>query len=188
MSFDYLNKGKSVGYLIVSILTLVSSLVVFTILLYQRQASRIVNASSYSSEQVVVKVNEERIKYGLKPLFTNSELNSAAQMKVDDMINKSYFSHVSPVDGVKWSDFIKNSGYIYLEAGENLATGYETVDDMVLAWMKSPTHKENILSSGYHETGVAYSSYKDDGVQVIVVAQVFGRQVNGESDIISVYY
>ena len=138
----------------ISALACLLSSLVFSYLLFQSsQSKNLALASSYNSDQVIVAVNKERIKKSLKPLLVNSILNKAAENKAKDMVGKSYFSHISP-SGKKWSAFIRDVGYNYAEAGENLANGYDTVGEMVAAWMNSPTHRENILNSQVIETGV----------------------------------
>jgi uncharacterized protein YkwD len=133
----------------------------------------------YSADQVLLEVNKKRTEIGLKPLILNKHLIEASKAKAGSMKETNYFSHVDPYTGKKWSDFIKESGYEYLEAGENLANGFGTVKDMVEAWMKSPSHKENILNKNVSETGVGVISGKLNGFSTVFVVQVFGEQ---ESD------
>lgn len=133
-------------------------------------------ANSYTAQQVIVAVNEQRKAFNLKPLIVNSMLMNGAQAKANDMTKGSYFSHVSPIDGKKWSAFVRESGYEYIEAGENLANGFDSVDAMVQAWMDSPTHRENILNPGFEETGLGISFGKLEGYPTIFVAQNFGTQ------------
>jgi len=99
----------------------------------------------------------------------------ASRNKVEDMTANGYFAHISPVDGKKWSTFIRNSGYNYIEAGENLANGFDNTPDLVNAWMNSPTHRDNILNPNVDETGLAVKSGYLDGFPTIFVAQSFGK-------------
>ena len=158
-------------------LACILALTVFSLLLFQSsQSTKLAKASGYSSDQIVVAVNQERIKNNLQPLLTNAQLNTAAAAKVKDMAGKNYFSHISPVDGRKWSSFIKESGYVYVEAGENLANGYDSVESMVKAWMNSPTHRDNILNSNFVETGMGMEYGTLNDYPTIFVAQAFGKR------------
>lgn len=153
------------------------ALSVFSFLLFQSsQTTKIAKAEGYSANQIIVAVNQERIKNNLSPLIINNQLMTAARGKAKDMADKSYFSHVSPIDGKKWSGFIKESGYAYQEAGENLANGYDNVESMVSAWMNSPTHRDNILNSNFVETGLAIEYGTLNEFPTIFVAQTFGRK------------
>jgi uncharacterized protein YkwD len=140
--------------------------------------SRFVSATERSSlkEQIVLATNNERINAGLAPLKDNNLLSTAAQKKAEDMVSAQYFSHIRPTDSYKWSDFIDEQKYDYRFAGENLAKGYTSVDMMVKAWMNSPSHKENILSADFAETGVGFAFKPSDAGDVLYVAQMFGTQ------------
>lgn len=175
--------------LMASVAAFILSALVFVSFITQNIASKeeSAKASNYEPDQIVVRVNKERVDKGLPPLVVNEKLQLAAQNKVSDMAKNNYFSHISPVDGTKWSDFIKQTEYKYLEAGENLANGYNNVEEMVQAWMNSPTHRENILSTGYFETGVAYERGVLNGRTTIFVAQVFGRQTTQPTETIKLY-
>ncbi|KMJ58716.1 hypothetical protein AB685_11015 [Bacillus sp. LL01] len=107
-------------------------------------------------EQVATLVNQERAKHGLKPLKLNWELSRVARYKSQDMIDKRYFSHTSPTYGSPF-DMIRNFGISYRTAGENIAAGQKTPQEVMNAWMNSEGHRKNILSSQYTEIGVGYA-------------------------------
>jgi uncharacterized protein YkwD len=110
-----------------------------------------------------------------KPVYSVDEvifgINQERQKK---MLKYQYFSHVNPKTEKKWSSFIKETNYQYLEIGENLATGFSNVDTMVESWMNSPSHRENILSDSFTETGLSVNVIQKPNSQEIVVAQNFG--------------
>lgn len=109
-----------------------------------------------AEEQVAALVNQERSKYGLKPLKLNWELSRVARYKSQDMIDKNYFSHTSPTYGSPFT-MMKNFGISYRAAGENIAAGQKTPQEVMNAWMNSEGHRKNILSSQYTEIGVGYA-------------------------------
>jgi len=47
-------------------------------------------------------VNEERVKAGLKPLARNVQLDKSAELKLNDMLEKQYWSHYSPDGKHSW--------------------------------------------------------------------------------------
>ena len=143
---------------------------------FKQNPSKTAFAGNYTADDVIKAVNDERLKKNLPALQTNPMLMEAARNKVDDMILNNYFAHISPVDGKKWSSFIRDSGYDYIEAGENLANGFDNVPDLVTAWMNSPTHRDNILNPDVDETGLAVKSGFLDGYPTIFVAQNFGKR------------
>ncbi len=129
--------------------------------------------SNITVEKVVQGTNEERMKQGLKPVVINQKLSAAALSKAQDMLDNQYWSHTSP-DGTEPWDFIKNSDYTYKVAGENLARDFHTTNEMVRAWMASPTHKANILNEKYEEIGIAVIDGKLEGFETTLVVQMFG--------------
>jgi len=177
MSLINRNKKNQSWIFYVSAIGCLISIFTFVAIMFQSgNQPKVASADEYNSAQIIAEVNKKRIENGAIPLRENPQLSKAAQDKVQDMTKNSYFSHISPVDGAKWSDFIKNSGYKYDEAGENLANGFNTVPEMVVAWMESPSHKENMLSQSVEETGVGISRGRLNGYPTIFVAQVFGRK------------
>lgn len=121
-------------------------------------------ASSYAS-QVVTLVNQERAKAGLKPLTTRADLANMAMAKAKDMKNNNYFDHNSPTYGSPF-DMMKSWGISYRTAGENIAMGQRTPQEVMTAWMNSPGHKANILNASFTTIGVAY--YQGEWVQEFI--------------------
>jgi uncharacterized protein YkwD len=169
--------NKSFLVVVLSCIACVISVSVFlSILSYSNTIRGLSSFEIFTIEQLNIAVNKRRIEKKLKPLKLNTSLLSAAKSKATDMSSKQYFSHISPVDGTKWSDFINKSGYDYQQAGENLAHGFDDVAEMVQAWMDSPSHRENILNPEVDETGFGYQYGKLNGVSTYYVVQVFGKQ------------
>jgi uncharacterized protein YkwD len=163
--------------LLISTLSFVLSLGVFLFFLSSNGAQAeagVVN--TYTADQVIVEVNNRRTQEGLPELVLNTKLTKAAGQKADHMVEYSYFSHIHPETGKKWSDFIKESDYTYSVAGENLANGFYTVSEMVDAWVASPTHRENIVNKNVSETGVGIRKGQLNGNPTIYVVQVFGKE------------
>jgi uncharacterized protein YkwD len=102
---------------------------------------------------VVCLINGERLKYGLPPLSTDSELNSVAQNWTSTMISTAQFTH-----GTNFAGRVSASGYDWQAAGENIAAGYPTPASAVSAWMASSDHCENILNPTFRNVGTAVSN------------------------------
>lgn len=124
----------------------------------QQEAPKAAPAASDVSayEQKVVELtNQERAKNGLKPLTLDAELSKVAREKSRDMQTKGYFSHTSPTYGSPF-DMMKKFGITYNAAGENIAMGQKTPEEVVKAWMNSEGHRKNILNSSFTHIGVGY--------------------------------
>jgi|GEM_PF-6717878 len=130
-------------------------------------------ASEITSENVIKYVNEARAKEGLAELQISEKLTAVATAKVNDMVAEHYFAHTSPKGLTPWHWF-ELKGYDYKYAGENLAINFTTAEAEQLAWMKSPTHRKNILHENYREIGVAVAAGEVNGTLGIIAVQEFG--------------
>ena len=101
-------------------------------------------------------VNQERSKAGVGQLKIDPQLQKMAQVKSDEMVAKSYFSHTSPTYGSPF-DMMKTFGISFTSAGENIA-GNSSVDAAHAALMNSPDHKANILNSSYNCIGIGITT------------------------------
>lgn len=116
-------------------------------------------SSTEIARSTVCLVNQERTSRGLHRLRLNPRLSDAARAHSVDMVNKHYFSHLSKA-GKDVVDRLNRSGYLggaqSWVVGENLAWGsgsYSPPGKIVKAWMDSPGHRQNILSSRFREIG-----------------------------------
>lgn len=105
--------------------------------------------------QVVALVNKERTSAGLKPLIVHTNLSKMAKDKAIDMFRSGYFDHTSPKYGSPF-DMMDAYHITYLYAGENIAKGQRSAEEVVKDWMNSPGHRANILNSKYTLIGVGY--------------------------------
>jgi hypothetical protein len=130
-------------------------------------------SSSITIEQVIHETNQKRSEAGLTALTQNPKLKAAAFAKAQDMFSQDYWAHISPTGTQPWY-FIRNQGYSYQSAGENLARDFSNSSDMMNAWMGSASHRENILNSKYQDIGIAVVDGTLQGVETRLVVQMFG--------------
>jgi uncharacterized YkwD family protein len=112
------------------------------------------NLSTFQS-QVINLVNQERAKAGLSAVKSDALLTKVATEKARDMDVNHYFSHTSPTYGSPF-DMMRQFGVTYSYAGENIASGQRTPQEVMTAWMNSPGHRANILSRNFTKIGVGY--------------------------------
>jgi uncharacterized protein YkwD len=106
-------------------------------------------------------LNRERAKQRMRPLRTNRRLRTAGLRHAQDMIRRRYFSHHT-LEGVHFVTRVRATGYLRRArrwaVGENIAWGKQrrsTPAWVVRKWMRSPTHRANILNPRFREIGVA---------------------------------
>ncbi len=125
-------------------------------LIYPGQKINIpVNDTTNVEQEVVKLVNAERAKAGLAPLKSDWELARVARFKSQDMHDLNYFSHTSPTYGSPFK-MMQDFGIKYRSAGENIAKGQRSAQEVVNAWMNSSGHRANILNKNFTHIGVGY--------------------------------
>ncbi|KKR76432.1 MAG: hypothetical protein UU21_C0010G0015 [Candidatus Levybacteria bacterium GW2011_GWA2_40_8] len=156
---------------LVVLLLIASSLVLSEIRVVSPQILGI--SHNVTLDELFLITNQKRLENNLPPLKLNSELSVAAQRKAEDMFAKDYWAHNSPSGTTPWK-FIKEAGYNYIYAGENLARGFTSGSETVNAWMDSSTHRLNLLSANYEDVGFAVVTGKLGGEETVLVVQEFG--------------
>lgn len=123
--------------------------------------------------------NTSRVENGQPSIKLSALLTKAAQAKAQDMIRVGYFDHTGP-DGKKFWQWIKETGYAYTTAGENLAMDFTTAESAHRALMASASHRKNILKSNYTEMGVAVAQGSMNGRETTVLVEYFGTPSSGK--------
>lgn len=119
-------------------------------------------------DKMLVLLNEERKKDGLKPLKADPELVPVARAHSRDMFARGYFSHITP-EGKAPSDRIREAKVPFITAGENLALA-QTLVIAHTGLMSSPGHRANILHPAFGRVGIGIL---DGGPYGIMVTQNF---------------
>ena len=110
-------------------------------------------------DEVIRLVNAERAKYGLAALSKDNGAQNVAHVRAKEIVQS--FSHTRP-NGTSCFTAATELGVTYRSAGENIAYGYRTPEQVVTGWMNSEGHRKNILSSSYTKIGVG--CYASGGV------------------------
>lgn len=120
------------------------------------QSSKDADGSLDEFEQEVVSLtNDEREENGLEPLEADDELSDMARDKSEDMNSNDYFDHNSPTYGSPF-DMMDDYDIDRSTAGENIAHGQKSAEEVVDGWMNSEGHRENILNPDFTHIGVGY--------------------------------
>jgi len=135
-------------------------------------------AANINPQKVVELTNEKRAEANEATLIYSESLSEAARLKGLDMLDQDYWAHVAP-DGTEPWDFFADVGYVYRFAGENLARDFASPESAVEAWMASPSHRENMLSTKYKEIGIAVVEGDLGGRDTTLVVQLFGTPSTG---------
>jgi uncharacterized protein YkwD len=142
---------------------------------------------STASNRVLVRatlclLNAQRARRHLGPLRMNRKLSAAARGHSRAMVEQHFFSHTSP-NGASFVDRIRRTGYLDgargWSVGENIAYGsgrLSTPRAIAAAWMKSPGHRANILSTSYRSIGIGIAAGTPGGDEGGTYTTDFGRR------------
>lgn len=117
-------------------------------------------------------------EYGIKPavgaLTWNDKLYKAAYTYNYDMVHGNAWHHVgSNTDsdivakiqhldrGSYMRDRIEYYNYVFSLIGENIAKGYQSVDDVVAGWIDSDGHCKNLMNPEFMEIGMSLLESSD---------------------------
>ena len=101
----------------------------------------------------------KKLMPAVRALNRNKRLNKAARRYAKKMARLDWFDHDSP-DGTDPGERMWAEGYRWSRWGENIAAGYDTVPEVLAAWMASPGHCR-ILMGGSRHVGFGYG-YDED--------------------------
>lgn len=124
----------------------------FTVRTLEKEVLRLTNQARATKRKCGTKTYP-----AVRALAWDGTLAKVAAGHSRDMAAKSFFSHTSK-NGDSPFERMKDAGYRYDSAGENIAAGYRTPKSVVTAWLKSPGHCKNIMSKNFTELGVGYAS------------------------------
>lgn len=127
------------------------------------------------TNNIIDLTNEVRNETDLGVLTENKKLTNAAYAKLTHMFQNNYWDHKGP-DGTEAWVFIEENGYEYSCAGENLAKGFTNANAVFNAWMKSPTHRANILEERHRDLGIAVGTGELYGKNTTIIVQLFGTE------------
>lgn len=102
-------------------------------------------------QDILVNINQYRMRYGLPKLVLNPILSKQARLHSADMaVHRIGFGH----DGFEGRIAYAHEKIPTSQAGaENVAFNYKTAKIVVDGWMNSPGHRRNILGH-YNLTGI----------------------------------
>ncbi|MFZ2446782.1 MAG: CAP domain-containing protein [Syntrophobacteraceae bacterium] len=91
-------------------------------------------------------------------------LSRRALQRAKELVSNHYFSHRDPATGKKPAWDLVRRCYRYRAAGENLAKGMDTSENIHKSLMDSPTHRKNIMDPRFSKIGIG--CYDDVCVQL----------------------
>ncbi len=106
------------------------------------------------TEDMLARINQERARAGVAPLEYWKDLATTAKEKACDMRDRGYFEHKDP-QGRRGFHYIFDANLPVERVGENIAQGYTDPKEEMDAFMKSTSHRENVLEPYWKYVGYA---------------------------------
>jgi uncharacterized protein YkwD len=109
--------------------------------------------------EVLAAINNLRRSRGLVPLRASMPLATAAREHSTSMAERGVFDHTSPNGSPFWkrlaAKYRQHGGRLW-RVGENLAWAAPELNAQLTLelWLKSPSHRENLLARGWREIGL----------------------------------
>ena len=118
-----------------------------------------------SEKRLIELINQVRMKGSkcgnryYKPtqsVVWNEKLRQASFHHSLDMARKGFLGHTG-YDGNSTKERLSGVGYKWITFGENVAEGYQTLEELMKGWMESTSHCKIIMNPDFKEAGAAYA-------------------------------
>ncbi|WP_022768090.1 CAP domain-containing protein [Butyrivibrio sp. NC2007] len=123
-----------------------------------------VTAKAAREDDIVALMNDARARQGLTAVSIDQTLTNVAETRAVECSKK--FSHIRP-NGKAWHTVSAATN------AENLAhavnDAQQSPENVVLAWLLSPTHKANVMRKNCTGVGIAY--YKGANGETYIVCE-----------------
>ena len=163
-----MGKRKFLWVLLFLIIFSTISLVLFSPIYAGSYAGHSDGRLSDEQIEIIVLINNQRSENGAKNLWYSETLGEIANVRVNDMLERNYFSHYTP-EGTNVFNLMDSWEIRASYRGENLARGEPSVvtpENVIEAWMKSKSHRDNLLRKAYRNIGVGIGT---NGTEKIIV-------------------
>ncbi len=122
----------------------------------------VVNEGAATFQQMLLDINDLRAEGcqcgnttmpPVEPLQWNDQMAMAAAEHSADMAQAGVLNHTG-TDGSDAGDRLKRNGYNWRSYGENIASGFTSMDAVLQAWIDSPGHCRNLMGANFQEIGM----------------------------------
>jgi uncharacterized protein YkwD len=90
----------------------------------------------------------------LAPVQWHPQLAAGASAYAHEMAAYGHFGHAGPAGGAL-DQRLRASGYPFRVAAENIASGQQSIDEVLGSWMNSEGHCTNIMNGALRDVGMA---------------------------------
>jgi uncharacterized protein YkwD len=95
------------------------------------------------------------------PIRWDVNAMSAARSQALFLQQANQFGHTGE-NGSHVGDRLKATGFVWQKVGENLAAGFNSVEEVVISWLASPSHCRVLMTPEFNVVGVSYVAGEED--------------------------
>jgi len=112
--------------------------------------------------------------------FTASFCRKGQLRIIAVIIENTYFAHYIPGEKTPWQ-WLETNRYPYKTAGENLARGFQKPEEVLTAWLNSPSHRKNLLNPDFRDIGLAVVPYRTGEKNSCLIVEIVGATKKEEA-------
>lgn len=120
--------------------------------------------------EMLAMINAVRQKQGLNPVQLDTALCQAAQVRAEECVTVMDANHTRP-DGRQGPSIVEDIKFPCTTAGENIAAGQTSVEEVMNRWINSPLHWEVLTYPDFTKVGLGL--YYIDGGNHYYWVQLF---------------
>jgi len=95
------------------------------------------------------------------PIRWDASTVRAARAQALFLQQSNQFGHVGQ-NGSHVGDRLKATGYEWQKVGENLAAGFNSIEEVVISWLASPSHCRVLMTPEFTVAGVSFVAGEDE--------------------------
>ena len=95
------------------------------------------------------------------PIRWDARTMQAARTQALYLQRVNQFGHTGE-NGSHVGDRLKATGFVWQKVGENLAAGFNSVEEVVISWLASPSHCRVLMTPEFNVAGVSYVAGEED--------------------------
>lgn len=110
-------------------------------------------------QEFISKVNQIRVSAGAKELIYSENNENLTKYRVQDMVDREYYSHKTP-DGTTYASYFKDYGIETRYSCENLQLqGGSDINKAIKSWVESSSHFDCLTDSRLNKISFSYVLY-----------------------------
>lgn len=127
--------------------------------IYIQRDQNITFIPDWTAEELLAKINSERVSAGLSILKSGVKLDQSAKVRLSVILSENDVD--GSITGLSWEKALNNAGYDANLVGELVLTGFFKTNDPIAFWKNDSTSRGTLLHSDFKDVGIAVKNSTD---------------------------